>query len=394
MKINKSFFLFFVIITSFYSQQSSIVVNGTIIDSGKNTVPYAAIGIISKSIGTSSNDDGVFSLKLNRENLSDTLEVSSIGYKTFKIKVQDFINQKEKIIVLLEDVVSLSEITLIKPDYYVKNALKNIKKTTLASSHQLTILYRRFSLENNTPRFLVEHFINVLDKGLTISEFEEVEVLEIRKSVDYRYVKFKQDFHAAVMIAKQNPLRGDFYANDYDWKITGDSSYDGEEIAILEGKEKEKPANWVRLYIGVASFGIYKLEKSHNNATYIYKKNKDGKLYLSYHNREFKSKESITPHLRNLLKLKTNTIDLSYRHEAIVIGFETNWKNINIKSNAKENKLDMGDYNLPYNESFWNNLNIPPDSKFYINNKKELEAIFGVPLLIQYKAVNSVTSQK
>ena len=31
---------------------------------------------------------------------------------------------------------------------------------------------------------------------------------------------------------------------------------------------------------------------------------------------------------------------------------------------------------------------------FYINNKKELEAIFGVPLLIQYKAVNSVTSQK
>jgi len=392
--VNKFLFFFFIFTINFFSQQSNITLNGVIIDSNKNTVPYAAIGILSKAMGTSSNDDGEFYLKLTRENLSDTLTVSSIGYKTFIIKVQDFINLKEKIIVLEEEVVSLGEITLIKPDYYVKNALKNIKKTTLASSHQLTILYRRFSLENNTPRFLVEHFLNVLDRGLTISEFEEVEVLEIRKSVDYRYVKFKQDFHAAVMIAKQNPLRGDFYANDYNWKITGDSSYDGEEIAILEGKEKEKPANWVRLYIGVASFGIYKLEKSHNNATYIYKKNKEGKLYLSYHNREFKSKESITPHLRNLLKLKTNTIDLSYRHEAIVLGVETNWKNINIKSKTKENKLDMGDYNLPYNESFWNNLNMPPDSKFYINNKKELEAIFGVPLLIQYKAVNSVTSQK
>ena len=392
--VNKFLFFFFIFTINFFSQQSNITLNGVIIDSNKNTVPYAAIGILSKAMGTSSNDDGEFYLKLTRENLSDTLTVSSIGYKTFIIKVQDFINLKEKIIVLEEEVVSLGEITLIKPDYYVKNALKNIKKTTLASSHQLTILYRRFSLENNTPRFLVEHFLNVLDRGLTISEFEEVEVLEIRKSVDYRYVKFKQDFHAAVMIAKQNPLRGDFYANDYNWKITGDSSYDGEEIAILEGKEKEKPANWVRLYIGVASFGIYKLEKSHNNATYIYKKDKEGKLYLSYHNREFKSKESITPHLRNLLKLKTNTIDLSYRHEAIVLGVETNWKNINIKSNTKGNKLDMGDYNLPYNESFWNNLNMPPDSKFYINNKKELEAIFGVPLLIQYKAVNSVTSQK
>ena len=394
MKTNKIFLVLLIFSIKLFSQQSIVKVEGVIIDSRKTTIPYAAIGIVSKSIGTSSNDDGEFSLKLSKENLTDSLTVSSMGFKSFKIKVQDYINQKEKTIILQEDVVSLGEITLIKPDYYVKKALKNIKKTSLNSQHQLSILYRRFSTENNTPRFLVEHFINVLDKGLTISEFEEVEVLEIRKSVDYRYVKFKQDFHAAVMIAKQNPLRGDFYANDYDWKITGDSSYDGEEIAILEGKEKEKPANWVRLYIGVASFGIYKLEKSHNNATYIYKKNKDGKLYLSYHNREFKSKESITPHLRNLLKLKTNTIDLSYRHEAIVIGVETNWKNINIKSNAKENKLDMGDYNLPYNESFWNNLNIPPDSKFYINNKKELEAIFGVPLLIQYKAVNSVTGQK
>ncbi|WP_105047073.1 carboxypeptidase-like regulatory domain-containing protein [Polaribacter gangjinensis] len=386
---NKFLFFFFIFTINFFSQHSNITLNGVIIDSNKNTVPYAAIGILSKAMGTSSNDDGEFFLKLTRENLSDTLTVSSIGYKTFKIKVQDFINQTEKIIVLEEEVVSLGEITLIKPDYYVKKALKNIKNTTLSSLHQLTILYRRFSTENNTPRFLVEHYMHVLDRSLTINEFQEASVLEIRKSVDYRYVKFKQNFHAAEMIAKQNPLRGDFYANDYNWKVTGDSSYDGEEIIIVQGNEKVKPGNWVRLYIGVVTFGIYKLEKSHNNATYIYKKDKEGKLYLSYHNREFKSKEPITPHLKNLLKLKSNTIDLSYRHEAIVLGVEKDWKNINIKSNIKGNQLDMGDYNLPYNEMFWNHLSMPPDSKFYIKNKKELESIFGVPLNIQYKAVNS-----
>ena len=300
---NKFLFFFFIFTINFFSQHSNITLNGVIIDSNKNTVPYAAIGILSKAMGTSSNDDGEFFLKLTRENLSDTLTVSSIGYKTFKIKVQDFINQTEKIIVLEEEVVSLGEITLIKPDYYVKKALKNIKNTTLSSLHQLTILYRRFSTENNTPRFLVEHYMHVLDRSLTINEFQEASVLEIRKSVDYRYVKFKQNFHAAEMIAKQNPLRGDFYANDYNWKVTGDSSYDGEEIIIVQGNEKVKPGNWVRLYIGVVTFGIYKLEKSHNNATYIYKKDKEGKLYLSYHNREFKSKEPITPHLKNLLKL-------------------------------------------------------------------------------------------
>ena len=387
MKTNKIFLVLLIFSIKLFSQQSIVKVEGVIIDSGKTTIPYAAIGIVSKSIGTSSNDDGEFSLKLSKENLTDSLTVSSMGFKSFKIKVQDYINQKEKTIIIQEDVVSLGEITLIKPDYYVKKALKNIKKTSLNSQHQLSILYRRFSTENNTPRFLVEHYLNVIDRGLTIPEFEGIEVLEGRKSVDYRYVKEKQPFHAIEMVAKQNPLRGDFYASDYDWKVTGESSYDGEDLIIVEGENKEVPTSWVRLYIGIETFGIYKFEKSHNQAVYIYKKDKEGKLYLSYHNREWKSQELISPYLKGLLKLNSNKIDLSYRHEAVVLGIETDWKKINVKTNARI-RTDMGDFKVPYDPIFWENLSMPPDSKFYIKNKKELEAIFGVPLKTQYKAVN------
>ena len=78
MKTNKIFFFLLIFSIKLFSQQSIVKVEGVIIDSGKTTIPYAAIGIVSKSIGTSSNDDGEFYLKLTRENLSDTLTVSSI----------------------------------------------------------------------------------------------------------------------------------------------------------------------------------------------------------------------------------------------------------------------------------------------------------------------------
>ena len=126
-----------------------------------------------------------------------------MGFKTFKIKVQDFIKLEDKIITLVEDVVSLDEITLVNYNSFVKYALKNLKNTTQTKGHQLNILYRRFSNENGLSRFLVEHYLKVYDRGPTSEKFDQIEIVESRKSNDYRFVKKKQKFHAAVMIAKQ-----------------------------------------------------------------------------------------------------------------------------------------------------------------------------------------------
>lgn len=370
-----------------FSQKGVIKLEGTITDINKEPLPYVAISILSKSIGTSSNDDGGFSLKITKENFEDIITVSTIGFKTVKIKVQDFINQKEKTIILEEDVVSLDEITLINYTSFVKGALKNLRKTTYSSGHQLNVLYRRFSTENNVSRFLVEQYIKIYDRGPTSEIFEEVEIAEDRRSVDYRYVKKKQNFHAVMMTAKQNTLRIGINRRDYNWEVVDDTSYDGEEIIVIEGKMKNTPGNWVILYIGIDTKGIYKLEKSANNAIYIYKKNEEGKLVLSYHNREYKSLEPITPYLRKLLKLNKNKIKVSYRHEAIVLGIVTARKKIKVSGNIIKGK-DIGDYEIPYNATFWKNLNLPPDSKFYKKSVKELESLFGVPIENQFNAVN------
>ena len=368
--------------------QSEIIVESEITDINKQTLAFTSISIMSKSIGTISNEEGRFSLRLTKENLNDTITISTLGFKSFKIKVQDFIDQDIKVVTLEEDLVSLDEIVIQDPSSYVKSALKKLKETTYSKGHQLNILYRRFSNENNVSRFLVEHYVKVYDRGPTSREFGPIEIVEARKSNDYRFAKKKQKFHAIKMTAKQNPLRAGISTRSYKWKIVDDTSYDGEDVIVLEGKDKNKKNKWIRLYIGSDTSNIYKFEKSDLNAVYIYKKNKDGTMVLSYHNREYVFWEKVSPQTKRLLKLEKDEIKLSYRHEAIILGIETDRKKIRVSENIKLGK-DIGDYNLKYDPQFWETVSLPPDSKFYKESSNQLENIYGIPLETQFKRVKN-----
>jgi hypothetical protein len=48
----------------------------------------------------------------------------------------------------------------------------------------------------------------------------------------------------------------------------------------------------------------------------------------------------------------------------------------------------MGDIPVKYNEAFWKNLSIPPETKFYQKNARDLASIYGVPLDEQFQLAN------
>ncbi|MDG1328052.1 MAG: carboxypeptidase-like regulatory domain-containing protein [Flavobacteriaceae bacterium] len=383
----KNLFIFLVSLVHIsVCSQSEIIVESDILDINKQALAFTSISIMSKSIGTISNEEGRFSLRLTKENLNDTITISTLGFKSFKIKVQDFIDQDIEVVTLEEDLVSLDEIVIQDPSSYAKSAFKKLKETTYSKGHQLNMLYRRFSNENNVSRFLVEHYVKVYDRGPTSREFGPIEIVEARKSNDYRFAKKKQKFHAIKMTAKQNPLRAGISARSYKWKIVDDTSYDGEDVIVLEGTDKNKKNKWIRLYIGADTSNIYKFEKSDLNAVYIYKKTKDGTMVLSYHNREYVFREKVSAQTKRLLKLKEDEIKLSYRHEAIVLGIETDRKKIRVSENIILGK-DIGDYNLKYDQEFWETVSLPPNSKFYKESSKQLENIYGIPIETQFKRV-------
>ncbi len=194
----KYFLTFFVI--SFLivpvSSQNEFEITGKVIDEFDMSVPFVNVGIENKNIGTATTEDGDFLFIVTKNELQDTLYVSSLGFETYKINVQDYLNLPEKKIVLKEDVVALDAVVISKfePKEYAQKALEKIKENTLSQTHQLELLFRRAATENGKARFFAENYIKVKDKGPS-KRLGTVQVTQLRKSEDYRTWQRKQWTH-------------------------------------------------------------------------------------------------------------------------------------------------------------------------------------------------------
>jgi len=390
--------LFLLVFSSFIYSQNKTVVEGVIVDEYNYGVPYAAIGILSKNLGTSSNDEGAFYFLVSDKELNDVLEISSIGFKTFKISIKDYISLNEKKIVLEENVTELSDVLVKSNEDYVRLALKNLKENTLNKPHQLKVLYRRWSVEDNICRYYIEHFINVNDRG-PYSNISDFNITQTRNSADYRFVNNEQKLHALRYMEWNNPLRKSISVRSYKWRKLGVSNYDGEDVIILNGTGLDDRGNErsLKLFIGFDTYSIYKLEFSKVPLTgksmdgiYVYKKNLDGKLYLSYHNREYKAFVKVTERIKNLLlqsgQRSRKYIPMDYRHEVFVIGVEEDKKMFDYTGMTGKKTMTL--FKIPYDLNFWKNISLPPETKFYKENISELESLYGVPIETQFEYSN------
>ena len=122
-----------------YGQESTAIM-GKVLDQNGYEVPYAAVGILQKNIGTTSTEDGTFYFRVSNNELEDNLTVSSLGFSNFSIKIKDFLKLEKKEIILEEQTTNLSEVVVNSVDFYVKNALKKLRDNTVSKNHQLNIL--------------------------------------------------------------------------------------------------------------------------------------------------------------------------------------------------------------------------------------------------------------
>ncbi|MBK7106408.1 MAG: TonB-dependent receptor [Ignavibacteriae bacterium] len=104
----------FIIFNSFQiaqSNDSTKFINGIILDSQTNEpLPFANIGINNFSLGTSSDVDGKFSMKINSK--SAELIFSYVGYKTSTIKLENLKSDEVNFIFLNPISINLQEVTV------------------------------------------------------------------------------------------------------------------------------------------------------------------------------------------------------------------------------------------------------------------------------------------
>jgi len=375
--------------------QNRISIEGVVYDEYDYPIPYASVGILKKNIGISSTEEGTFKFYISNNELSDVIEISSIGFEPFEITVQNFIALKDKTFILKEKITELNEVSIESPKNIVKNAFKKLKENTLSRKHKLGILYRRWSVEDKICRYFIEQYIDVLDRGPS-SYIHAFDVLQSRTSSDYRFIKNEQDRHALQFMALNNPLRNGPSIGSYNWKKIEDTFYEGEDVLVVQGTQQN--GNSITFYIGFESSKIYKIEKntiSMNvgkslNALYIYKNNNQGKLFLSYHKRQWEGAVKTPDHVKRAMrqagKKERKYIPISYRHEIFVLDLEDGDSKIKLENESLQQ--DMTLYKIPYDEQFWMNISLPPETKFYLKNINELEGLYDVPIETQFKFSN------
>ncbi|RNC85157.1 MAG: carboxypeptidase-like regulatory domain-containing protein [Winogradskyella sp.] len=213
----KKVLILIVFFTSFVSF-SQIEIRGKVVDFMELLpIENASIYIKNTTIGTISNSDGRFVLLVPNQHENDTLVVSSIGFKSFKVKVGDYDGSED--IFLEEDVAALDEIVIVadpRPttgNEIVLKALERLSENMPDSAYLQKGFLRHKERNKIEFKWLIESAITVYDSGYNSKSNEhlKVNVDEMRKSYDLRDV---DSIFAYVSYKNRNVKRNRLRAND------------------------------------------------------------------------------------------------------------------------------------------------------------------------------------
>lgn len=174
---------------------SQIEVKGKVVDfTSFLPIENASIYIQNTTIGTISNADGKFQINVPQDHLQDTLVVSSIGFKTFKVPLNEYDPSFE--IFLEEDIASLDEVVVMaenrptEANDIVLRALERLERNLPDSSYIQKGFLRHKERNKREFKWLIESAITVYDSAYNTnaSDVLKINVDEVRKSFDLRDV--------------------------------------------------------------------------------------------------------------------------------------------------------------------------------------------------------------
>lgn len=155
-------------------------------------IESASVYIDKTTVGTITNVDGKFSLRVPQGNLSDTLIISSIGFKSYKMAIEEFENGSD--IYLEEDVAPLDEVVLVvdsRPKTANDVMIRAIERLpdNLPEEPFLQKGFLRHKERNKKEyKWLIEAAVTLYDSDYAAGAKDNLKlnVDEIRKSYDLR----------------------------------------------------------------------------------------------------------------------------------------------------------------------------------------------------------------
>ncbi len=377
--------LFFSIVISAQSDDKTIA--GQILDKENNQpIAFASIHLKGQAIGTISNEEGEFIFHISNVNGSNTIIISSLGYRSIEKKIDDFI--ENRVIFLSSRVNALDEVVItstkkkkLTAKQIVKKAYKEIDKNYPTQPYILEGFVRDLQKEDDNYVEYLECAAKFYNQAHNVSLEPNVELVEIRNSYIAQKHPWNEQWERKNSII--DLIEDDFIRFDYGpIKAKGGWKYIIEDILPYNNKYVYKiigtdaPFQNAILYIDTESFAFVRMELTrvpHNgkswkrrltngqqptyyNVIFEYQEY-NNKMYLKYQKEEDTWEIYDTEDPNKLLFVKNPKKEL-FINKIIVDNIEKYpfQQNMNIGSSLENQSKE-------YNAKFWSNYNAPKETK-------------------------------
>lgn len=181
-----------VLVASFglaYGQNGSYTtVYGVVKDANtRQVVPFANISIPNGNIGTVTNSDGEFLMKVPKSLNATELEISHIGYKNGKLKIEES-NGKPGVYFIEPHVLSLQEIVIRpeSPDMLVRMAISDIARNYSTVPAMMEGFYRETIKQRRDYLSISEAVVDIYKASYTSYDNDRIRVEKGRKGTNIK----------------------------------------------------------------------------------------------------------------------------------------------------------------------------------------------------------------
>jgi len=181
-------FLFSMIFVGANSQSSYLLVRGILKDSKTGeAIRFAAITVPGTDIGTVSNSDGEFTLKISNVLKAEYFEVSHISYATSRFKISEATGEVRTYLIELQPV-QLKEVPVIDADArkIVEMAFRNIRQNYSTEPNMMTGFYREYIMQRRDYLSISEAVVDIYNAPYQGFQNDQVKIFKGRKSSDVK----------------------------------------------------------------------------------------------------------------------------------------------------------------------------------------------------------------
>ena len=362
--------------------------SGKIVDDIKeNPVKYASVSLVNKPIGTISNVDGNFLLKIHPDFIRDTIIISCMGYAQMMMPAYKILD--EDVIMMRPVSIRIKEVkvTSSTPERLLNHIRENLSLNYSNDSKLMTGFYRETIQQDDNYINVSEAVIEILKAPYSNSVRNDlVRVIKGRRSPDvkpFQWLNFKLQ-GGPFTITKLDIVKtvesfiDEEYQNSYEYNISRVIWYNENPVYILEFKPVAEfnDLGFVgEIYVHRETFAIVHVNFRYNKiglknaeSAMIKRKPKGVKAKPTYTNYEVNYQQYLDKwHLANVkasvkFKVRSRNDKINSEYHSVSDLLITDIQNTELKKFDRDESFTQRDIFVEmisnYDPDFWENYNI------------------------------------